>query len=201
VTPSSRTVQNFVGVLALAALAACATASGSDEPDASSIIHPTDASIDAPPGTPDGAPDAMTGAPCSTGAVCSGASSLGSIRGDNGADVQTAQGYQSAWYRLNVLEDSNGSVPVRVQARLTSPAAADFDVFVYVNVGGDTTTQECTTTLGTKNSAGNVRTVKAEWGDVFGSDESRVVSIEVRPVSGVCSVGEVWHLEVSGNWQ
>ena len=90
---------------------------------------------------------------------------------------------------------------MRVAASLTSPSAVDFDVFVYVNAGSDAV--ECSTTTGTVTSNGLVDTVKAEWGEGVipnGSDDSRNVSIEVRPKSGQCMASYTWALEVEGNW-
>ena len=189
-------------MLAASLLAGCATAA---EPGADASVgpDPADAGVepDAPPGTPDaGKPDAFTGVPCASGAECAGAIGLGTISGDTGNQKQTAQGYQSSWYRLRVTEDSFSALPTRVAAKLTSPAAADFDVFIYVNVNSDVA-EECATTIGTKTSAGKVVTARAEWGESSGGDESRNVSIEVRDLSGTCSVGEIWQLELEGNWQ
>jgi hypothetical protein len=50
---------------------------------------------------------------------------------------------------------------------------------------------------------GTTDTNRAEWGEgaiANGSDDSRHVSIEVRPVSGTCAPGQTWQLEVEGNW-
>jgi hypothetical protein len=217
-----------LAALALAGLAGCASASGGagDDDDDVGI----DAAIaDAPPGTPDappGSPDAMpgtpdappgvpdanvppppdasTGTPCSSGAVCSGAMTLPSISGDTGAQKQIAQGYQSAWYKIRVTEDDSGLGPIYMSAevKLTSPVGTDFDVFVYLNADSDVA-QECSIIEGTKTTSGNVETVLAKWGEmgIFsnGSDDGRTASIEIRPASGTCSVGQVWQLEVTGN--
>jgi hypothetical protein len=178
------------------AAGACAGASGDDVGiDATLELHPADAAVDAPPGTLDGPPDADLSVPCASGALCSGASTLGDIRGDEGNDQQTVQGYQSAWYKITVREASSAiGVPVRVKATLTNPEDATFDVFISEPV--------CAANpIGTHTVSGNVRETKAEFGDTFIADDSKTVSIEVRPLSGVCSVGQVWQLVVEGNWQ
>jgi len=182
---------------------------GSGPPDAS-VMAPPDAAPGLPDAKPQGPPDAMPqGAPdaavysCSSGATCAGASNLGSVSGDTGNEMQSIQGSQSAWYRVRVTEDNSDifGLTLRVAAKLSSPVGADFDVFVYVNTGSDTI--ECSTTTGTTTHSGNVDIVKAEWGEGTisnGSDDGRWVSIEVRPVSGMCAAGQNWLLEVEGNW-
>lgn len=232
-TSRSRRVSSLIvhfgvpGVLALAlGLAGCASATGGDGDDVGGIDAAT---ADAPPGTPDappGTPDAMpgtpdappgppdanvplppdasTGLPCSSGAVCSGAMTLPAISGDTGAQKQIAQGYQSAWYKIRVTEDDSGISPVYMSAeiKLTSPVGTDFDVFAYLNAGSDVA-QECSIVEGTKTTSGNVETVLLKWGEmgIFsnGSNDGRTMSIEIRPASGTCSVGQVWQLEVTGN--
>jgi len=122
---------------------------------------------------------------------------LGSIGGDTGSDKLTAMGHQSAWFRVRVTEDSINSIPLRLSAKLTSPAAVDFDVFLYVNVGTDAV--ECTTRVGTTTTSGSVDTTRAVWGDTGFSGDDRYVSIEVRPVSGTCATSQTWQLEIIGN--
>jgi hypothetical protein len=218
------------GVAALGlALAGCASASGGDGEDDdvggldAATADAAPGTPDAPPGTPDAMPgtpdappgppdanvpppppDASTGVPCSTGAVCSGATTLPNISGDTGAQKQIAQGFQSAWFKLRVTENDSGISPIYMSAevKLTSPVGTDFDVFAYLNAGSDVT-QECSIVEGTKTTNGNVETVLLKWGEmgIFsnGSSDDRTLSIEVRPASGTCSAGQVWQLEVTGN--
>src|SRR5262245_2191439 len=195
VTPRSRLVSRFVASLALSFLGACASASGGsddmggdddDAPDAAVIETPDaapgtpDAAPDAAPGTPDAhpqplpdaantTPDAMTGVPCESGAVCTAAMTLPAVSGDTGLQKQNAQGYQSAWYSIRVTEDDAGLGPVYMSAevKLTSPIGTDFDLFVYLNVDSDVT-QECSMIAGTKTVTGNVESVKAKWGETGG---------------------------------
>lgn len=183
---------------ALCAVTACASA-GHDVADSGGIAGGSDASI-----VQDSAPmlDAFESA-CPSADTCTGAMMLGTVSGDTGNQKLTAMGYRAAWYRVRVSEDDSsiGGLTLRVAAKLTSPAAVDFDVFVYLNAGNDVI--ECSTTTGTVSTSGNVDTVKAEWGEgTFsnGSDDGRSVSIEVRPKSGQCMQQYTWQLEVEGNW-
>lgn len=148
--------------------------------------------------------DGPSGSVCSTAMTCAGAQMLGNVSGDTGNVKLTASGYQSAWYRVRVTEDDSSpfGLSLRVGAKLTSPAGAQFDVFVYLNTGSDTV--ECNTTVGTATTAGATKTIHAEWGEsgAFsnGSDDGRNASIEIRPVSGTCAPNQMWQLEVEGNW-
>jgi hypothetical protein len=115
-----------------------------------------------------------------------------------------ASGYKAAWYRVRVSEDDSDvfGLSLRVAAKLTSPSAGMFDVFVYVNTGSDVV--ECATTTGTVSTSGNTKQVRAEWGESTfsnGSDDGRNVSIEVRPLAtSGCSPSAMWQLEIEGNW-
>ncbi len=176
------------------ALAACATATKGEDR--------TDARVDRD--GPDGPRpvDAAQG-DCSSTDTCLGAMMLGSVSGDTGAQKLTAMGYRSAWFRVRVTEDNAGisGLALRVSAQLTPPASAGFDVFVYVNAASNVV--ECTTPLGTASTDGDVKLTKAMWGEAGlsnGIDDGRDVSIEVRPVSGPCVAGQMWQLEVAGNW-
>lgn len=178
----------------------CASAGSGGAPDASqgSGSGKMDASVivDAPA---DGAL-----ATCMSTDACQSAMMLGTVSGDSNNVKLTASGYRSAWYRVRVTEDNSsvGGLSLRVAAKLTSPAAPMFDVFVYVNTGSDQI--ECSTTTGTVSTAGQTKTVKAEWGEGTisnGSDDGRNVSIEVRPLSQTgCNAGAMWQLEIEGNW-
>lgn len=152
----------------------------------------------------DAAPDAPPQATCTSGDTCQGAMMLGTVSGDSGNVKLTATGYKSAWYRVRVTEDNSsvGGLSLRVAAKLTSPSAPMFDVFVYVNAGSDQI--ECGTTTGTVSTSGSTKQVKAEWGEGTisnGSDDGRNVSIEIRPLSqSGCASTAMWSLEVEGNW-
>jgi hypothetical protein len=183
----------FLAGLALMASCASAGSEGPADAPAADARRPADAAIpiDAPMNV------------CPSAATCQTAMTLGQVSGDTGNMKLTAMGYQSAWFRVRVTEDNNDIIglTLRGSAKLTSPSAADFDVFVYVNAGSDVI--ECTTTTGTTTTNGTVNQVRAEWGEGTipnGSNDSRHMSIEVRPISGTCAPNQMWQLEVEGNW-
>jgi hypothetical protein len=160
---------------------------------------------------PDAAPPADTPPPidtppvdvCPSADTCAAALMLGQVSGDTGNQMLTAMGHQAAWFHVRVTEDNNDIIglTLRAAARLTSPAAVDFDVFVYVGAGS--TAIECTTTAGTTTTNGAVNETRVEWGEGAipnGVNDGRTISIEVRPISGTCAPGQVWQLVVEGNW-
>jgi hypothetical protein len=168
---------------------------------------PVDAGAsDAPIGTPPGGSppgDAGPGS-CQSTDACTNAITLGTISGDTGSQTLMASGNRGAWYRVRVTENDTDvdGVPMHVLARLTPPAGEDFEVRIYVNP--DTDILECSSSTGVATTSGTVKQVRASWGeDVFtdAEDDSRDVSIEVRPLSSACSPNATWHLVVEGNWQ
>ena len=177
-------------------LAGCASAgTPSEAPDAAIDAAKRDGSIEPPIDAPPNA--------CPSTATCANAMMLGTVSGDSMNQKLMMTGYQSAWFRVRVTENDDNfpGLTLRVGAKVTSPTGVMFDTFVYVNAGNDVV--ECSTTTGTKSNTGATTQVKAEWGEGFtpnGSDDSRNVSIEVRPVSGNCSPSATWQLEVEGNW-
>lgn len=179
----------------LSLMTACASAgSGEDNQVRPDAPRP---SVDARPG------DAPSQDLCPTMQTCQTPMTLGQISGDSNSPMLTAMGYQAAWFRVRVSEDVGGldGYALHALAKLTSPAAADFDVFIYVNTSNDTV--ECTTKVGTTTTSGAVNEVKASWGEgTFsnGEPDDRWMSIEVRPVSGMCAPSQTWQLVVQGNW-
>lgn len=139
---------------------------------------------------------------CTTAATCLAATDLGSVSGDTGLVSRSATGYQAAWYKVRVTEDDSGVLGIKLSATisLTSPAASNYDVFVYVNTGSDVV--ECNTSSGTTSSSGNVDSTYIIWGEGTvsnGNDDGRTVSIEVRPISGNCDAAQPWQLQVTGD--
>lgn len=181
-------------MLGLALVTACASAGAPGDGDPGiDAPRPVDARIiDTPP--PDLCPSMQT---------CQTPTMLGQISGDTNSPMLTAMGYQSAWLRVRVTEDYNDILngrSLRALVRLTSPASADFDVFTYVNKSDDEI--ECSTTIGTPTMNGTVNEVKAQWGEggsPNASNDSRWLSIEIRPVSGRCNPSQTWQLVVQGN--
>jgi hypothetical protein len=176
----------------LVVASACATADGGHVE--------IDAATQGDAGLP--AVDAPSGVACASGATCQTAMMLGSLSGDSGTSMQMTTGYQSAWLRVRVNETDNGVIGAKLSmtARLISPSTADFDVFLYVNTAADQL--ECTTPSGTTTKSGNIDNVRIQWGEGTipnGVDDSRNVSIEVRPISGPCSPSTPWQLIVTGH--
>jgi hypothetical protein len=180
-------------------LSACASADPGTTVDASVGGSPdarTQPNVDAyvPPS------DVAQANTCVTAQTCQGAQMLGTVSGDSGAMTLSANGYQSAWYRVRVTEDFSEEIglALRVAAKLQGTG---FEAFVYVNAASDTI--ECSTTTGTVSQNGNMKETRAEWGEGFipnGADDSRNVTIEIRPSGTSCSMNQGWQLDIEGNW-
>jgi len=182
----------MAGVALMTACAAAGSGTG-DAPSDVDAPRPVDAAIvvDTPVNL------------CPSAETCATATMLGTVSGDTGNMKLTAMGHQAAWFRVRVTENNSdiAGVSLRGAAKLTSPGAVDFDVFVYVNTGSDVI--ECSTTTGTTTTNGTVNQTRAEWGEGTisnGASDSRTMSIEVRPISGACAPDQMWQLEVEGNW-
>jgi hypothetical protein len=182
-------VSRNVALAGIALLTACASAS-TEAPGTPPADAPAQ-TIDAPPPI-----DAMVDL-CPSTSTCQAGMMLGAVSGDSGSQMLMTTGYQSAWYRVRVTEDSSNGIQLSLSATLTSPPGLDFDVFVYVNEGQDLV--ECTTASGTRTPNGAAETVYRVWGDTFASSDSRTVSIEVRPISGTCAPDKMWQLKLVGN--
>jgi hypothetical protein len=195
----------------LAVVSGCAKAGKPNE-------MPGDMPTDAPPVMLD-APPVMLDAPrmidaavppmdapaangCTTSATCATAAVLAAIGGDEtGASTSSASGYQAAWLSIRVKETDNGPFgdPMSMQATLTSPAGAMFDLLVFVP--GDATSTDCTTATSTVTTTGSVETWTLEWGElgVFanGVDDSRTIAIQVSPRStDSCGSAQTWSLAI-----
>ena len=127
---------------------------------------------------------------------------LAGIGGDeDGGGESSASGYQAAWYSIRLSETDSGPLadPMSIQTTLTSPASAMFDLFVYVDTSNDDV--DCSTPTGSVTTNGTTETSNIEWGETGtlanGADDSRTVSIEVRPKSGdSCSASATWSLSI-----
>lgn len=184
-----------------ALFAACANAGkpgsggGDDQIDAPPAAIDSKPAIDARP--PDGAADA-----CASGATCAAAMNLGNVSGDTGNQKVTATGYQAGWFSVRVTEDDSSvfGTKLSMTAKLTSPGASNYDVFVYYNSGNDSI--ECTTPSASGTSTAAIDSARISWGEGSvsnGDDDSRTVRVEVRPVSGGCSSGATYTLELQGD--
>jgi hypothetical protein len=183
-----------LAVVACVACAACAQAGAPTGPvDASQTgdgskldARPLDAAMEA----------------CASGATCQTAMDLGSVSGDTGNAMVMASGYRSAWYHVRVTENDNSVVGVKLSftVSLTSPAATNYDVFVYLNTGSDVI--ECTQPSGSVTTTGTTDSTHVSWGEgtvANGNDDSRTVSIEVRAPATGCSAAAPWQLQFQGD--
>ena len=141
---------------------------------------------------------------CSTTATCMAPTmTLTSVSGDTGAGTATASGYQSAWFQVRVTEDDSGpfGVSMTMTATLTSPAATNYDLYLYINTGSDVLS--CTTPTGAATKNGAVQSQKLTWGEsgTFsnGNDDGRTVVVEVRAPATGCAPAATWQLNVQGD--
>jgi len=142
------------------------------------------------------------GGSCTSPNTCSGAVDLGSVSGDTGADVKTAQGHTSQWFTVRVTEDDNGiaGVELWMTATLTSPPGSNYDLYVYVP-SSDTLECSAVSYQSTSSATTDSATAKLGEGGLFsnGSSDDRTVTVEVRHVSGTCDPANKWTLTLSGN--
>jgi hypothetical protein len=169
------------------------------------IPQPSQHAHDDDAGRPDSGGTQEGGAgSCAETNACASATDLGPISGDSGGDTKHATGSTSQWLTVNVSEDDHSvdGNSLEVKAALVSPAGANFDLFVYVP--GDTGGRECSAVTQKSEST----TDRDEAGVEFGEDggdwsngggDGRTVTLEVRWVSGPCSPGSTWTLDVTGN--
>ncbi|HEY1696026.1 MAG TPA: hypothetical protein VGG39_27855 [Polyangiaceae bacterium] len=133
-----------------------------------------------------------------------GATSLGSVAGDESGATESASGYTSEWLRLDETEQDSSPVgkAMNFTAVLTSPPGMNYDLYAYL--GSSVGDIECTTVKGSStNPAGQPDQVTFSWGEsggiANGSDDSATVMIEVRWVSGACSTSQNWSLQAHGD--
>jgi hypothetical protein len=95
-----------------------------------------------------------------------------------------------------------GGVPLWLKSTLTSPAGANYNLYVYVPAND---TRECTTVTKSSTSTAASDSAWVEFGETGafanGSKDDRTVTVEVRYVSGPCGVSDKWTLSVAGNTQ
>jgi hypothetical protein len=151
---------------------------------------------DAPPG------DASGAVGCQSTDACFTALALGTVSGDTGAQTLTATGSRAAWFRIRVTENDAdvAGVPLTLLATLTPPSSADFTVVLYANPAADVL--ECASPIGAAAATPTAKQSRASWGEdvvANGTDDSRTVSIEIRPLGGTCSATAKWTLLLEGN--
>lgn len=139
---------------------------------------------------------------CPAPATCQASTtSMGSVSGDETSNPVSRQGTTSEFVTVNVSEDSSSVFgnSMEVKVVLVSPAGTNFDLYVY----GSGTTKTCTALMGSSKLTTSTDTVGLEWGEgggfSNGSDDDRVLTLEVRHVSGTCAPGSKWTLSVVGN--
>ncbi len=158
------------------------------------------APVDATPDPGDGG-----GGSCVAPNTCLAAADVGKISGDTSKyPTVTATDFTSKWMLINVSEDDNNPLGknLNFHASLTSPPGANFDLFLYVNAGGSPTDRACTAVSASSTNATGDDTASLNWGEgtpANGSDDSRIVSVEVRWISGTCAPGSKWTLTLTGN--
>lgn len=184
------------------------------EDDAPSVVLP-------PPSTEEEDEDAGTAAPdagadaggdaggggggggsCAATNTCMLSTDLGAVSGDKGTDVKTAEGSGSKWFKVRVTEDSSSVLgdSLEMKAELTSPAGANYDLYVYVP---SSDTIECSAVTKSSTLTGTLDTAGVEFGEgggvANGSDDDRTVTVEVRHASGPCDPAAKWKLTITGN--
>lgn len=139
---------------------------------------------------------------CTASNTCATGTVLTDVSGDTNADVQTAQGSTSQWFKVRVTEDDNSilGTSLRAKVTLTSPPGSNYDLYVYLPSDDSL---ECSTATKTSTSTAAVDSASIEWGEggglANGSADDRTVTVEVRYVSGTCTTGTNWTLSVQGN--
>ena len=138
--------------------------------------------------------------------MCASSTSMGSVSGDTGAGVKTATGSNGQWLKIDVTENDSSlfsSVDLKVRITLDSPAGENFDLYVYMGkTKADGGGIECTTVAGSSTLATGQDVVSLGWPDkrpIGGSDDSRTLSIEVRPAGEPCDASATWTLTVLGH--
>lgn len=175
-----------------------AGAPDASKPDADAGVgNPGDAGTPGDSGTP-------SGSSCAAPNTCAGATHLGAVSGDTGADVKTASGSTSQWFTIDVTEDDNSlfGMSLWFTATLTSPPGTNFDLFLYLPEKAGA--RECSAVSASSTSTSDTDALPVEWGESSsglsnGSNDGRTMTVEVRHVSGTCNPSQKWSLKLEGN--
>ena len=139
---------------------------------------------------------------CGATNTCLAATDLGYVSGDVGSDSAVTSGVTSSWLTVRVGEDDPALLgnTLELNAILTSPPGANYDLFVYLP-GSDT--RECSAISSQSTSTTSTDQVGLEFGEfgtfANGINDSRTLTIEVRHVSGSCDPTAKWTLNLYGN--
>jgi hypothetical protein len=133
-----------------------------------------------------------------------GATSLGSVAGDQSGSPVGESGYTSEWLRLDLTEQDSSVVghAMIFTAELTSPPGMNYDLYAYRgNSIGDI---QCANPTGQSTNTTGTDQVTFQWGETTGGiangkDDSATVMIEVRWVSGACTNTQNWSLSAHGD--
>jgi hypothetical protein len=128
--------------------------------------------------------------------TCLTATEITAINGDDeDTGPRTVKGSTSAWFKVQVKENSGWKTQLSYTATLVSPPGMLFQLFAYT---GDTTMLNC---LGEAEVAvGNPPSVSRIWPDDYGSEDTTWISLEVRYISGeACDPAPLWTLTVKGH--
>jgi hypothetical protein len=149
--------------------------------------------------------DSTTGEPtgdCPNLATCQGATGLGLVSGDQGSQMLETSGSEPTWITFRVVEtdDSLIGAALSFTATLTSPAGANFDLYVYRGIEGGNT--GCNGIMQQSTNAGAQDVVAMSWGEGLvpnGLDDSAWVAVEIRAKNDMCAPPQQWTLVVRGN--
>jgi len=134
--------------------------------------------------------------------TCQGASGIGLVSGDESSRTIGASGSESTWIEFQVTENDDALVGAAMSftATLSSPAGADFDLYVYRGMEGGNT--GCNGFMQQSTSAGSQDAVSMTWGEGVvpnGLDDGVWVAVEIRAKDDMCAPGQQWMLTVEGN--
>lgn len=139
---------------------------------------------------------------CTNMTTCQAAGSIGTVSGDQSSPNLAASGSEPTWLEFQVTEDDDSLVGAGMSftATLTSPAGANFDLYVYRGVEGGAS--GCNGFAQQSTGAGAQDQVQMSWGEGVvpnGLDDSVWVAVEIRAKDDMCAPPQEWSLTVAGN--
>jgi hypothetical protein len=140
----------------------------------------------------DGDPDNGCEAARNTNPSCPG-TNLGTVDGDQGSDQLSVGGFAEAWYWVTIAEGSDTATPLTARISLDVPAGVDFDLYAYCFTCGGTLAASSTGGIGVDEQ------VELRADDDFGAEDTHVVRLEIRFVSGSGGACANWTLTIVGN--
>jgi hypothetical protein len=168
---------------------------------------PSDAGAEASP-TTDAATDASSGdgsTSCAPATTCQTGGAIGSISGDTSpaSNGVTRTGTSSAWFAVLVTENDNGvgGKAMGARAQLATTTGANYDLHVWMSPSAAPTARVCNMLAGSSTLPdGQIEEVNLSWGEGIGgnnADDTRIVMLEVRHVSGPCEAAYPWTLTMT----